>query len=64
MTDPPARERRSFLALTLLSPVALLGCGGSQDGTNIQIGEATKAEVKARAAMYKNLKKSKAAPKR
>jgi CDGSH-type Zn-finger protein len=35
------------------SPLALLGCGGSEDGSHVQITDATKAEVKARAEGYK-----------
>jgi hypothetical protein len=50
----------------LLSPLALVGCGNSEDGTNVTIGEATKAEAKARAEMYREraLLKNKSAPKR
>jgi hypothetical protein len=42
-----------LLTLVLFSPLALLGCGNSQDGTNVQVGDATKAEVKARSEGYK-----------
>ena len=69
MTDSHLRERRHLLALAvaLFSPLTLLGCGSSQDGTHVQIGDATKAEVKARAEGYKAralLKKQQKAPKR
>ncbi|QEH38804.1 hypothetical protein OJF2_74140 [Aquisphaera giovannonii] len=47
-------ERRRLLRLALGPPLALLaGCGGSGDGTHVQIGDATKAEVQARAEGYK-----------
>jgi CDGSH-type Zn-finger protein len=53
LTNPLLRERRYFLTLAVLSPLSLLGCGSSGDGTHVQIGDATKAEAKARAEMYK-----------
>jgi CDGSH-type Zn-finger protein len=53
MTESSLRERRRLLHLALFSPLALLGCGSSGDGTHIQIGDATKAEAKARAEFYK-----------
>jgi CDGSH-type Zn-finger protein len=55
-----------LLTLAFFSPVALLGCGNSQDGSHIQIGDATKAEVKARSEGYKAraLLKKKGASKR
>jgi len=55
------------LGLALLAPFVPLGCGGSRDGDHVQIGDATKSEVKARAEAYRAralLKKKKAAPKR
>jgi hypothetical protein len=45
--------RRRLVALALVSPLALVGCGSSKDGTNVEIGDATKAEAKARAEMYR-----------
>jgi hypothetical protein len=47
------RERRYLLALALFSPLALQGCGDSQDDTHVKIGDASKAEAKARAEVYK-----------
>ena len=41
------------MALALVSPLALVGCGSSKDGTNVEIGDATKAEAKARAEIYR-----------
>ena len=67
MTDLHLRERRSLLALVLLSPLVALGCGRSGDGTHVQVGDSTKAEVKARAEVYKAralLKKSQKGPRR
>jgi hypothetical protein len=66
MTNPLLRERRHFLVLALISPFVLAGCNSSGDGTHIEIGEATKAEVRARAEGYKAralLKKKKGVPK-
>ena len=53
MIDPRPIKRRRLLALALFSPLALPACGPSQDGKNVQVGDATKAEVKARAEVYK-----------
>jgi hypothetical protein len=53
LTGSGLGERRSFLTLALASPLAFLGCGGSYDG-HIQIGDATKSEVKARAELYRS----------
>jgi CDGSH-type Zn-finger protein len=66
LTNSRLSERRSLLALALFSPLSLLGCGNSQDGTHVQAGDATKAEVKARAEMYKAraLQKKQSASKR
>jgi hypothetical protein len=64
LTHSHLRERRHFLALALVSPLSLLGCGGSKDNTNVEIGDATKAEAKSRAEMYKTLQKKKGATKR
>jgi hypothetical protein len=36
-----------------LSPFALLGCGGSPDGSNVEVGDLTKAEAQSRAEGYK-----------
>jgi len=41
------------MTLALVSPLALMGCGSSQDGSHVQIGDATKSEVRARAEAYK-----------
>jgi hypothetical protein len=43
-----------------------MGCGDSQDDSQVKIGEATKAEAKARAEMYreKALEKKRGATKR
>jgi hypothetical protein len=63
LTAARLRERRYLLSIALLSPFLSLGCGNSQDGTHVQVGDATKAEVKARAEVYKAnalLKKAKA----
>jgi len=53
LSNSLVRERRSFLALALVSPLVLIGCGSSGDDTHVQIGEATQAEVEARAEGYK-----------
>lgn len=53
MTNPHLRERRSFLMLALAAPLAVVGCGNSGDDTHIEIGDATKAEVQARAEGYR-----------
>jgi hypothetical protein len=66
LTHSHISGRRYLVTLALFSPLALLGCGSSQDGTNVKIGDATKAEAKARAEIYKskaNVKKQ-VAPKR
>lgn len=53
MSNSLRQKRRLFLTLALGSPLALIGCGSSGDDTHIQIGEATQAEVQARAEGYK-----------
>jgi hypothetical protein len=55
-----------LLTLALVSPFSLLGCGDSGDDTHVKAGDATKAEVKARAEMYKAraLSKKQGTPKR
>jgi hypothetical protein len=66
LTHPRRRERRRLLTLALVSPFSLLGCGDSGDDTHVKAGDATKAEVKARAEMYKAraLSKKQGTPKR
>ena len=46
-------DRRRLLIAILASPLAFPGCGGSPDGSQVQVGDATKAEVKTRADLYK-----------
>jgi hypothetical protein len=66
LTHSRLKERRHFLAFAVSLPLSLLGCGNSGDGTNVEIGDATKAEAKSRAEMYKAraLEKKKGGPKR
>ncbi len=67
LTYSHIRERRKLLSLALLSPLSVLGCGRSRDDTHVEIGDGTKAEVKARAEVYKEralLKKQQKTPKR
>jgi hypothetical protein len=53
-------ERRYLMRVALFSPLLLLGCGQTPDGSNVKIGDSTKAEAKARAEFYRG----KAAPKK
>jgi hypothetical protein len=53
LTHSYVSKRRYLVALALFSPLAFLGCSNSPDGTNVEIGDATKAEAKARAEMYR-----------
>jgi hypothetical protein len=66
LTHSHLRQRRHLLNLALFSPFALLGCDSSGGGTNVKVGDATKAENKARAELYKEraLEKKQASKKR
>jgi len=66
LTESRLTERRFFLHVAFFSPLALVGCGNTQDDTHVPIGEKTKEEAKARAEVYKQraLAKQRAAPKR
>ncbi|MHC5540571.1 hypothetical protein ACYOEI_20310 [Singulisphaera rosea] len=54
MIDSRLAPRRAFLAIALTTPLSFLGCGGSNDGNHVEISDATKAEVKSRAEMYRS----------
>jgi hypothetical protein len=66
LTESRLGDRRSFLFFVLFCPLVQGGCGTSQDGAQVHIGDATKAEAKARAELYKEraLLKRKVAAKR
>jgi hypothetical protein len=53
LTHPHRKDRRRLLTLALVPPLSLLGCGNAGDDTHVKAGDATKAEAKARAEMYK-----------
>jgi hypothetical protein len=66
LTEARLEIRRSLLRLVISSPFVLAGCGTSQDDTQVKIGDATKAEAKARAEFYKqkSAQKQRGTPKR